>query len=135
MLAACDMLGLYIMDETFDQWKCSKLDYDYALYFEQEWEKDCHAMILKDRNHPSVIMYSIGNEIGDTGKPEGAQISRMLSEYFRTLDPTRPTTNGINPVVSTIGGIPGSKKYQQTIRLIPMKNNKILRQRPVFLLI
>lgn len=44
MLAACDMLGLYIMDETFDQWKCSKLDYDYALYFEQEWEKrlSCH---------------------------------------------------------------------------------------------
>ena len=124
MLAACDMLGLYIMDETFDQWKCSKLDYDYALYFEQEWEKDCHAMILKDRNHPSVIMYSIGNEIGDTGKPEGAQISRMLSEYFRTLDPTRPTTNGINPVVSTIGGIPGSKKVSANDKVDPYEEQQ-----------
>lgn len=124
MLAACDMLGLYVMDETFDQWKCSKLDYDYALHFEQEWKKDCHAMILKDRNHPSVIMYSIGNEIGDTGRPDGARISRMLSEYFRGIDPTRPTTNGINPVVSAIGGTPGAKKVSADDKVDPYEEQQ-----------
>lgn len=109
MLAACDELGIYIMDEAFDQWKCSKLDYDYALYFDREWRKDCYAMVMKDRNHPSVIMYSIGNEIGDTGKAAGVELSHMLSGYFHELDASRPTTNGINPVVSAMGGTPGAK--------------------------
>lgn len=103
-LAACDELGLYVMDEAFDQWRMQKTDYDYGLYFDREWEKDLGAMIRKDRNHPSVIMYSIGNEIADTGSEDGGAISRKLSEFCHRMDPTRPTTNGINPVVSNMGG-------------------------------
>lgn len=105
MLAACDELGLYVMDEAFDQWQMGKTDYDYSLYFDEEWQKDMYAMIRKDRNHPSVILYSIGNEIADTGSESGAKISRMLSDYCHKEDPTRPTTNGINPVVSNMGGV------------------------------
>ena len=103
-LAACDELGLYVMDEAFDQWRMQKIDYDYGLYFDREWKKDLGAMIRKDRNHPSVIMYSIGNEIADTGSKDGGAISRKLSEFCHRMDPTRPTTNGINPVVSNMGG-------------------------------
>ena len=80
MLEACDKIGLYVMDEAFDQWKMKKTDYDYGLYFEEDWKKDLSAMVLKDRNHPSVIMYSIGNEIADTGNPDGVKYSRLLSE-------------------------------------------------------
>lgn len=114
MLAACDELGIYVMDEAFDQWQFPKLDYDYALYFDREWEKDCLAMILKDRNHPSVIMYSIGNEIGDTGKASGQEISHRLSRFFHKHDATRPTTNGINPTVSAMGGTPGAKNVTES---------------------
>lgn len=124
MLAACDELGIYIMDEAFDQWRCSKLDYDYSLYFDSEWKKDCYAMVMKDRNHPSVIMYSIGNEIGDTGKSAGAELSRMLSGYFHELDVTRPTINGINPVVSAMGGTPGAKSVSETDVVDPYEETK-----------
>lgn len=104
LLDACDRLGMYVMDEAFDQWRVNKTDYDYALYFDEEWEKDITAMVKKDRNHPSVIMYSIGNEIADTGMDDGPAISRMLTECCHKTDPTRPTVNGINPVVSNMGG-------------------------------
>lgn len=104
MLEACDKIGLYVMDEAFDQWKMKKTDYDYGLYFEEDWEKDLSAMVLKDRNHPSVIMYSIGNEIADTGNSDGVKYSRLLSECCHKYDNTRPTISGINPVVSVMGG-------------------------------
>ena len=104
LLEACDALGMYVMDEAFDQWQLKKVDYDYSVYFDDEWQKDLGAMIRKDRSHPSVIMYSIGNEIGDTGKPEGAELSRKLADFCRTADPSRPTINCINPVVSNMGG-------------------------------
>lgn len=103
-LEACDRIGLYVIDEAFDQWQMKKTDYDYALYFNEEWQKDVGAMIRKDFNHPSVIIYSIGNEIADTGSARGARISCMLSSYCHRLDATRPTLNAINPVVSNMGG-------------------------------
>ncbi len=66
------------MDEAFDQWRFMKVDYDYSIYFEKYYEEDVSAMIRKDISHPSVIMYSIGNEIGDTGSDEGAVWNRIL---------------------------------------------------------
>lgn len=102
-LDACDQVGIYVMDESFDQWKAKKSDYDYGMYFEQEWEKDITSMVLKDINHPSVIMYSIGNEIADTGNKEGVEISRQLASLCKKLDSSRPIINAINPVVSIIG--------------------------------
>ena len=115
LLEACDALGMYVMDEAFDQWQLKKVDYDYSVYFDQEWKKDLGAMVKKDMSHPSVILYSIGNEIGDTGKPEGAVLSKQLSDLCRALDPTRPTINCINPVVSNMGGSRSKGKPEDVV--------------------
>lgn len=115
LLEACDTLGMYVMDEAFDQWQFKKVDYDYSLYFDTEWQKDLGAMIRKDRSHPSVIMYSIGNEIGDTGKPQGARISIELADFCRRADPSRPTVNCINPVVSNMGGSRSKGKPEDVV--------------------
>lgn len=80
MLQACDRLGMLVMDETFDIWTSNKSPYDYALYFPTWWEQDVQAMVDKDFNHPCVIMYSIGNEIPDTGSPNGTVWGRKITE-------------------------------------------------------
>jgi beta-galactosidase len=100
MLAACDRLGIYVMDEAFDMWTESKNDDDYGRVFPDWWQADVDAMVRKDRNHPSVIMYSIGNEIPDAGNPAGASIGRALCERIRALDPTRLVTNSINALLA-----------------------------------
>ncbi len=64
-LDACDRLGMLVMDEAFDCWDKGKMPMDYHLYFKQWWRKDIESMIKRDRNHPSVIFWSIGNEIPD----------------------------------------------------------------------
>ncbi len=101
-LRACDELGMLVMDEAFDMWTTSKSDFDYALDFPTWWERDIEAMVDKDFNHPSVIIYSIGNEIQDTGSPNGASWGRKLAEKCRTLDPTRYITNGVNGMVAVM---------------------------------
>lgn len=90
MLQACDELGMYIMDEAFDTWRDSNGLYGYPLYFEEEWRDDLGKMVKKDRNHPSVIMYSIGNEISDTARPEGAQLAGEMTALCHNLDDSRP---------------------------------------------
>jgi beta-galactosidase len=107
MLDACDRLGMLVMDEAFDIWTEAKSSFDYSLHFPEWWERDLEAMVLKDINHPSVIMYSIGNEILETGSPLGAGWGRRLAEKIRALDPTRFVTNGINGFVSTIHDVIG----------------------------
>ncbi len=95
MLDACDRLGMLVMDETFDMWTVSKSDDDYALRFEQWWEADVEAMVRKDVNHPSVILYSIGNEIPDGSAPAGARRGRAIAEKVRSLDDTRFVTQAV----------------------------------------
>ena len=77
-----------------------QIPYDYALYFPTWWEKDVQAMVEKDFNHPCVIMYSIGNEIPDTGRPGGTAWGRKIAEKIRSLDSTRYIINSMNPMVS-----------------------------------
>ncbi|GAB6902664.1 glycoside hydrolase family 2 TIM barrel-domain containing protein [Kineosporia succinea] len=101
-LEACDRLGMLVMDEAFDMWTRFKTPYDYAAEFPQWHRDDLAAMVAKDRNHPSVIMYSIGNEIAETGTPHGARWARTLAEHVRSLDPTRPVTNGVNALLAII---------------------------------
>ena len=92
MLNACDELGMYIMDEAFDTWRESNGLYGYTLDFNEVWRDDLSKMIIKDRNHPSVIMYSIGNEISDTAWPEGAELAHEMTDLCHNLDSTRPVT-------------------------------------------
>ena len=106
MLDACDRLGMLVMDEAFDMWTRFKTPYDYAAEFPQWWAADLEAMVAKDRNHASVIMYSIGNEIAEVGTPHGARWARRMAEHVRALDPTRLVTNGINPFLAVIDEVP-----------------------------
>ena len=102
LLETCDEVGMYVLDETFDQWKLPQSDKDYAIYFDAEWQKDVRALIRKDYSHPSVIMYCIGNEITDTGLPHGPIIAKMINDLFKAEDPTRPTTIAINPMLTVL---------------------------------
>ncbi|MFI6691199.1 glycoside hydrolase family 2 TIM barrel-domain containing protein [Streptomyces sp. NPDC050433] len=102
MLDACDRIGMYVMDEAFDMWTSTKSGFDYALAFPEWWRADIQAMVVKDRNHPSVIMYAIGNEIPETGSPAGGVTGRRLAEEIRRLDPTRYITNGVNGMLAVM---------------------------------
>ena len=105
MLDACDRLGMLVMDESFDMWNESLNAFDYSLAFADWWDRDLAAMVAKDVNHPSVIIYSVGNEIPDTGRPLGASWSRQLAERVRELDGTRLITNAVSGFISTIGEV------------------------------
>ena len=94
-LNACDKLGMLVMDEAFDGWKANKNPYDYSMYFEEWSKRDMETLVLRDRNHPSVIMWSIGNEIIERKSPEALEIAKKLISYIKKYDTTRPVTSGM----------------------------------------
>ncbi|WP_433862551.1 DUF4982 domain-containing protein [Streptomyces sp. L7] len=96
---------MLVVDEAFDMWTKGKNPFDYSLAFPEWWERDIEAMVAKDINRPSVVMYSIGNEVLDAGNALGARWGRRLAEKVRALDPTRFVTNGISGFVATISDI------------------------------
>lgn len=100
MLDACDRLGMLVMDEAFDVWTSSKSDHDYSASFPEWWQADLEAMVRKDRNHPSVVLYSIGNEIPEIGTAAGAAWCRRLADTIRAADPTRFVTIGVNGLLA-----------------------------------
>lgn len=95
-LNACDRLGLLVIDEAFDMWEHGKNPQDYHLYYKTNWRKDVEVMLKRDRNHPSVIMWSIGNEIPAMQMEEVVNNARMMTSYIHELEPTRPVTAGLN---------------------------------------
>lgn len=99
MLEACDHYGMYVMDETFDMWYNRKNKYDYGLDFEDHWAEDTAAMVNRDYNHPSVILYSIGNEVAEPGEAKGQKAGKDQVELIHTMDATRPVTCGLNLMV------------------------------------
>lgn len=104
MLRACDKLGLYVMNESFDTWYGTKSPYDYALHFRTESSQDLEDMIRTSYNHPSVIMYSIGNEIHMKDGKRTADITNQLVSICKKLDSTRPVVNAINPLMAIMDG-------------------------------
>ena len=92
---ACDRLGVLVIDEAFDMWEQPKNPDDYHLNFKEWWKRDLESMILRDRNHPSVIMWSIGNEIPERADPPGVAIAEELVAMIHQLDSTRPVTAGV----------------------------------------
>ncbi|NQT24509.1 DUF4982 domain-containing protein [candidate division KSB1 bacterium] len=96
LLDLCDRMGFIVMDEMFDMWKKNKSPHDYSLYWDEWHERDLRDFILRDRNHPSVIIWSIGNEILEQWDESGIPIARELAAIVRELDPTRPITSGCN---------------------------------------
>lgn len=96
ILDACDRLGMLMMDEYVDVWYIHKTKYDYAQTLMDWWKQDLKDMVDKDYNHPSVIMYSTGNEVAETSEKRGIAFTGQMTEYLHELDPTRPVTCGIN---------------------------------------
>lgn len=99
-LDACDELGLYVMDELTDVWFRPKTPHDGAERFRAQWRDDAASMIAKDRNRPSVIIYSIGNEIAESATEDGVELAQQIHSYFADADPTRPTTIAVNPLLA-----------------------------------
>ncbi|TWI65390.1 beta-galactosidase [Pseudoduganella lurida] len=95
-LDAADELGMLVIDEAFDMWRKEKRAADYARFFDANWQQDIDSLVVSGRNHPSVVMWSVGNEIPEQGSKEGAAIARQLKERIRRLDTTRPVTQGVN---------------------------------------
>ncbi len=96
LLNACDRYGMYVMDEFADMWYMHKNKYDYASDFDAWYREDIKSMVDKDFNHPSVIMYSIGNEVSEPYQERGIQLTRKMVDYLHDLDPNRAVTAGIN---------------------------------------
>jgi beta-galactosidase len=109
LLELADRMGFLVMDEAFDAWRRAKKRNDYHLLFDDWSEKDLRAMVRRDRNHPSIILWSIGNEIGEQRDAAGHQIAANLAKIVREEDQTRPVTAGANVNESGYNG------FQKTI--------------------
>lgn len=96
LLDACDHLGMLVMDEYIDHWYIHKTEHDYVKYFDDWWRQDLADMVEKDYNHPSVILYSTGNEVSETAQKRGIQLTGELTKYLHNLDNTRPVSCGVN---------------------------------------
>lgn len=99
MLRACDRVGMYVMNETFDTWLNSKNPYDYSMYFAEYWRQDVKDMIRVSYNHPSVVMYCIGNEIFMKNIETASAQTREMVDFCHTMDPSRPVINSLNPMM------------------------------------
>jgi beta-galactosidase len=91
-LDACDRIGILVLDEPFDVWKAHKVKFDYGDDFDDWWKRDISSMVLRDRNHPSVVIWGIGNEIPELEVDRGAVIGKQMADQVRSLDNTRPLT-------------------------------------------
>jgi beta-galactosidase len=101
-LDVADELGLLVMDEAFDMWGRTKIENGHGKYFDEWGERDLRDMIRRDRNHPSVVMWSIGNEILEQDQEDGWKTARRLTAICHEEDPTRPVTAGFNKVDNAI---------------------------------
>jgi beta-galactosidase len=109
LLDACDRLGMIVIDEIFDMWENPKKEKDYHLNFREWWQKDVESWVKRDRNHPSVIMWSIGNEIREAADTSGYRIAKNLTGEIRRLDPTRAITEAMLGMGA--GSAPGRTRW------------------------
>lgn len=118
MLDACDRLGMLVIDETFDCWRMGKNPNDYHLVFDDWWQRDTEAMVKRDRNHPSIIMWSIGNEVSErAGASDGYALCRKQADFVRSLDNTRPITAAVHNLFEEM--VPDANlSMDQMIRLL-----------------
>ena len=123
LLEACDELGMLVMDEFTDCWTQAKVAFDYGVHFTEWWEHDLTQMVAKDYNHPSVIMYSIGNEITEVGDKITGQWGKKLADKIRQLDDSRYTINCVNLMMSAMNNIDEIRKELSSDRDEPMEIN------------
>lgn len=113
LLKVCDRLGMLVMNEAFDVWTRPKVNFDYAVDFPAHWEEDIESFVASSFNHPSVILYSIGNEIPETGSSNGAVFGRKIAAKIKSLDSSRFTLNSINGMMSVLSILESLKNNSQ----------------------
>lgn len=96
LLDACDELGVYVMDEYVDCWYIHKTKYDYVNELKDNWQNDLRLLVEKDFNHPSVVLYSTGNEVAETSQEKGIALTKSFTDFLHQEDPTRPVSCGVN---------------------------------------
>jgi beta-galactosidase len=134
LLDLCDRMGLLVMDEAFDMWKISKLPNGngYSKLFDEWSERDLRDLARRDRNHPGIIMWSIGNEIPEQGRPEGAAMAKRLTGFFHEEDPTRPTTSAFNNWAGAIKNKLADEVDLPGFNYQPMRYEQILKEHPAW---
>ena len=104
-LETCDNLGMLVIDECFDVWNHSKVNDDYSKYFKEWWRRDLENMLIRDRNHPSVILWSIGNEIRERSDAEGLALTKEMTDFIHQYDTSRPITEAVNEFIPAVGDV------------------------------
>jgi len=114
LLDLCDELGFYVIDECFDKWKSGY----YESHFDDDWQKDLSDFILRDRNHPSIVMWSVGNEVENQGQDSMIEIQKKLVSFVKSMDP-RPVTCALAPHANprTLVGSPPEELVKLTKKL------------------
>ena len=132
LLELCDRMGLLVMDEAFDMWKIRRFQTATATasISTNGRERDVRDMMRRDRNHPSIIMWSIGNEIPEQGRPEGAAMAKRLTGFFHEEDPTRPTTSAFNNWMGAIRNKLADEVDLPGFNYQPMHYEQILKDHP-----
>ena len=129
-MEVCDSLGMMVMAESFDMWIYPKCKHGYAKFFKEWADRDIENLVLHHRNHPSIVMWSIGNEIPEQWSKEGVEISRHLQSLCHRLDPSRPVTQGMDRAEAALKSgfaqvmdVPGFNyrvhKYEKNIAQLP----------------
>ena len=116
IMGLCDRMGFLVMDEVFDEWNHGKREFTYHQYFEEWGQKDVKDFIKRDRNHPSVVMWSAGNEIGEQVPKAGVGTLEKLIGTFHYMDPTRPVTTGNDHIGDTTA--PTTKRFLDALDIV-----------------
>ncbi len=135
LLEFCDRLGLVVMDEAFDMWARPKVRNGHGKYFKEWAERDLRDMIRRDRNHPSIVLWSIGNEILEQGSPDGAKMARWLSDICHDEDRTRPTTAGFNQYPNAIKNGLAAQVDVVGFNYKPRNYEEVLKEHPDWIIV
>ena len=130
LLEYCDRLGLVVMDEAFDMWRIPKVPNGYSKYYDEWSERDLRDMVRRDRNHPSIILWSIGNEIPEQKQADGWKEAKRLSGFFHEEDPTRPTTSAFNDWDDAIRNHMADQVDVPGFNYKPMQYEQIMKDHP-----
>ncbi len=135
LLDLADRMGLLVIDEAFDMWRIPKVPNGYAKYFDEWSERDIRDMVRRDRNHPSVILWSIGNEVGEQGRADGWQVAKRLVDLVHAEDRTRPTTAAFDNWAGAIKNRVAEQVEVQGFNYKPNHYEEILKGHPGWMIL
>ena len=135
LLEYCDRLGLMVMDEAFDMWQMPKVKNGHSKFFDEWSERDLRDMIRRDRNHPSIVMWSIGNEILEQSKADGWKVAKRLTEITHDEDRTRPVTAGFNQYPAAIKNGLAAQVDIQGFNYKAMNYEEVLKAHPDWMIL